>query len=68
MKKFIVSAAFVTSMALPAVSQQADTSIDPFVSTQGETTTLVILGGAVGVVGIVALTGGGGSSSSTGTN
>lgn len=67
MKKFIVSTAFVASLALPATAQQADTAADPFVSTQAETTTLIVLAGAASVVGIVALAGGDSSSSSTGS-
>ncbi|MGY3438425.1 MULTISPECIES: hypothetical protein [unclassified Marinovum] len=64
---FAAVAALSLSAAAPVLAQQADTAADPFLSTQGEGTALVILGAAAGGVLIVAATSGD-SSSSTGTN
>ncbi len=64
MKKLMITAALAASLAVPAVAQQAATAADPFVSTQGATTGLAVVGGATALV-IIAAAANGESSSGT---
>lgn len=63
MKKVLIGAAVAASLAVPAFAQQAETSADPFVSTQG-TTELAVIGGVTALVLIAAASG----DSSSGTD
>ena len=68
MKKFLIPAAMAAALAVPAIAQQADTSADPFASTQlvlGTSTTLAVVGGVTLLVLVAAVAGGDGSGSST---
>lgn len=67
MKKFLISAALVASIAAPALAQQADTAADPFVATQN-TTELAVIGGVTLLVLLAAASNSGDGSSSSGTS
>lgn len=66
MKKLMISAALLASLAVPALAQPAATATDPFVSTQG-TTDLAVVGG-MSVLVVIAAASNGDGSSGTGTD